>query len=73
MAVVFTTSDLANAKAALASGATEVQIGDRLVKYRSQKDLLALISMITEQLDGTDTSTESPNVVNPTFSRGGSR
>jgi hypothetical protein len=69
--ITFTQTDLDNAKAALASGALEVMIGDRRVKYRSQKELIELIEMITAQLDGTGSTSDNPTMIQPGFSRGG--
>ncbi len=71
MSLTFTTTDLDNLKAALVSGASKVQIGDRTVEYRSQKDLLAAIQMVQNYLDGVSTDVDdNPNIVRPTYSRG---
>lgn len=69
--VTWTSTDLANAKAALATGALEVQIGDRRVKYRSQDELIRLIQMIESYLNGTTSTSDNPSVVKAGFSRGG--
>jgi hypothetical protein len=53
----FTIEDLANLKAALASGALIVTIGDRTVKYRDQKDIIQAIRMCLEELNGVPTDT----------------
>lgn len=72
MALVFTQTDLENLKAALVSGASEVQIGDRVVKYRSQRDLLAAIQMVQNYLEGVSTDIDdNPNVIKSTYSRDG--
>lgn len=71
MALVFTQADLDNLKAALVSGTSRVQIGDRVIEYRSQKDLLAAIQMVQNYLDGVSTDVDdNPNIIRPTFSRG---
>lgn len=71
MALVFTQTDLDNLKAAYVSGAEEVQIGDRKIRYKSQKDLLSAIQNVQNYLDGISTDvTENPNVVVGSYSRG---
>lgn len=71
MGLTFTQSDLDALKAALLTGATEVQIGDRLVKYRSQKELLAAIKMVTSYLDGVPSTADgNPDIIRPTYSKG---
>ncbi len=73
MSLGFTSADLANLKAALVSGALEVQIGDRRVKYNSVKDLVAVIKMIQAELEGVSTDVDdNPTVIKATYSRGGS-
>lgn len=67
-AIGFTIEDLANLKAALASGALIVQIGDRTVKYRDQKDLIQAIRMVQLELNGFQT--DSVSSVQATFSKG---
>lgn len=67
-AIGFTTKDLANLKAALASGALIVTIGDRTIKYRDQKDIIQAIRMCLQELNGTPTDTVS--LVQGTFSKG---
>jgi hypothetical protein len=73
MALTFTQSDLNALKAALVTGALEVQIGDKRVKYRSQSELLAAIKMVDEAVNGISTDVdENPNTIKAGFSRGGS-
>ncbi len=69
--VTFTQADLDAAKAALVSGALTVKIGDREVQYRTQKDLLALIDLISGQLNGSSTTDTNPTMIQPGFSRSG--
>lgn len=69
MGLGFTEADLEQLKTALASGALEVQIGDRRVKYQSIKDLLAVINMVQAELEGVDTDT-APSMIQATFSKG---
>ena len=72
MALVFTQSDLDALKAAYVTGALEVQIGDRRVKYRSQAELLSAMKSVQDYLDGiSDDVDENPSVIKAGFSRGG--
>jgi hypothetical protein len=71
-AIGFTTTDLANAKAALASGALRVQLGDRLVIYRSQKEILELIRVIQTELNGANITTTAA-ISQASFSKGNRR
>lgn len=68
--MTFTETDLANLKAALVSGATRVQIGDRMVEYRSQKELLEVIKMVEASLAEPAPEEVNPNVIQVSFSRG---
>jgi hypothetical protein len=71
MSLTFTQSDLDALKAALLTGALEVTIGDRTVRYRSQKEILEVIRMVEEYLNGVPTDVDdNPNIIRPTFSRG---
>lgn len=72
MALVFTQTDLDNLKAALVSGALRVQLGDRLVIYRSQAELINAIRLVESQLSGLNTTT-TPNVIQATYSKGRKR
>lgn len=69
MAIVYTTTDLENLKSALLTGAEEVQIGERKIKYRSQEKLLQMIKIVTAYLDGEATSTSS-NLIQATYTKG---
>jgi hypothetical protein len=68
--MTFTEADLENLKAALISGARKVQIGDRIVEYRSQNEILAAIRLIEQTIAGTSTDSETANVITSSFSRG---
>jgi hypothetical protein len=70
MAITYTQADLDALNQALLTGAEEVTIGDRKIKYRSQEHLLALIKMVQAAVEGTDQSTDSPNIVQATYSKG---
>jgi hypothetical protein len=73
MALVFTQTDLDNLKAALVTSATEVTIGDRTVRYRSQKEIMEAIRLVKTYLDGVSADVDdNPNVISPTYSRSGS-
>jgi hypothetical protein len=69
MALVFTQADLDNLKAALVSGTLRVQLGDRLVIYRSQAELINAIKLVDGQLSGINT-TSTANVIQSTFAKG---
>lgn len=70
--MTFTSSDLDNLKAALLSGALEVTIGDRTVKYRSQADLIKAIKIVEAYLNGVPTSADdNPSVIKGSYKRGG--
>lgn len=69
MAIVYTTTDLDNLKVALLTGAQEVQIGERKIKYRSQAELLQMIKIVTAYIDGESTSTTS-NLIQATYTKG---
>lgn len=70
MAITFTQADLDALKEAFVTGALEVQIGDRRVVYRSQKDLLAAMKMIEDAVTGvSDDIDDNPNVVQAGYSR----
>lgn len=68
MALTFTQTDLDNLKAALVTGAMEVRVGDRTIKYRSQKEILDAIRLVQLMMDGAPD--DDPNVVQATFSKG---
>jgi hypothetical protein len=70
MALTFTQDDVDALKAAFVTGALEVQIGDRKVTYRSQKDLLAALKMVEEAVNGGSTDVDdNPNVIQASYSR----
>jgi hypothetical protein len=70
LAITFTQSDLDALKEALLTGALEVQIGERRIRYRSQAEILQVIKAIQTYLDGEDTSEVKPNRIQATFSKG---
>jgi len=59
MAIVYTQADLDNLKDALLTGATEVRIGDRIIVYRSQAEILQLIKLVQSQLSSSTSSSAS--------------
>lgn len=65
----YTSTDLANLKAALATGAEDVQIGDRKIRYRSVAEIKKLIKEIQEDLEGASTTT-SANLIQATYRKG---
>ena len=71
MALGFTQADLNNLRAALVSGAKRVQCGDRTIEYQSKKELMEIIEMVQNELNGVSESDTDPSVVRATFSRGG--
>lgn len=71
MSLTFTQADLDRLKEAYLTGATKVQVGDRTIEYRSQKDLLAAIKNVQEYIDGAQTDVDdNPDIIRATFSRG---
>lgn len=70
MSLGFTSADLAALKAALVTGAKKVQIGDRAIEYHSKKELLELIKMVQDDINGVSESDTDPSVIRATFSRG---
>lgn len=64
----FTQDDLIALKAALLMPEAEVTIGDRRVKFKTQKEILQMIQIVQEALDGVPT--ESPNQIAASFSKG---
>lgn len=70
MSLGFTSADLVALRAALVTGARKVQIGDRLIEYNSKKDLIELIKMVQDDLNGVSEGDTDPGVIRATFSRG---
>jgi hypothetical protein len=68
MAITFTSADLDALKEALLSGATEVSIGDRRIRYKSQAEIIQAIKMVQAALDGVPS--ESTTQIAATFSKG---
>lgn len=66
--MTFTQADLANLKAALLTGALEVSVGDRTIRYRSQTEIIALIRLIEAQMAGS--ATQNPSKIQATYSKG---
>lgn len=66
--MAYTQSDLDTLKAALLNPEAEVQIGDRRVKFKSQKEIIQVIQIVQAELDGVpaDSSTQ----ISVTFSKG---
>lgn len=70
MALTFTQADLDALKAAFVTGALTVEIGDRKVTYRSQRDLLAAINMVDAAINGiSDDIDNNANVVQSGYAR----
>lgn len=63
MAIVFTQADLDNLKEALVTGAMEIEVQGRKIKYRSQDEILSLIGQIEDQLAGSAVVEDSDFVV----------
>jgi collagenase-like PrtC family protease len=70
MAIVYTQTDLDKLKEALLTGAEEVVIGDRRIRYRSQKELATLIKMVQESLENSTASTSNSSVIQATYNKG---
>lgn len=67
--ITYTQEDLDTLKEALVSGASSVTIGDRTVQFRSKKELLELIEMVKQQLDGDAAAASNTSIVVGGFSR----
>lgn len=63
MAIVFTQDDLDNLKEALVTGAMEITVQGRTIKYRSKDEIISLITMIEKQLTASSTNLDSDFVV----------
>jgi len=50
--MAFTAQDVANLKSALATGATSVRVGDKLVEYRSLADIRAILQQAEAEISG---------------------
>ncbi len=70
MAIVYTQTDLDNLKEALLTGADEVTIGDRRIRYRSQAQLMSLIKTVKEYLEGSTDLTIQAKTIQATYSKG---
>lgn len=70
--ITYTQTDLDNLKEALLTGAEEVVIGDREIRYRGQQHLLQLIKMVQDSINGAISSTTgtTPNLIQATFKKG---
>ena len=63
-------TDLDGLQAALVSGAKYVRIGDRLIEYRTQAELIEAIVLVSRALAAPAPLTSSPNLVQAAFSKG---
>jgi collagenase-like PrtC family protease len=72
MAIIYTQTDLDNLKEALLTGADEVRIGDRHLRYRNQGELIKLIQVVQAAVDGIKKLDTSPNLIQATFKKGDS-
>ncbi len=68
--ITFTQTDLDNLKEALVTGAEEITIGDKKIKFRNQDHLMELIKMAQNSIDGSATSNTSSSVIQARFSKG---
>lgn len=64
----YTESQIAKLKAAIATGALEVQNGQERVKYRSLDEMRQIVAIAEAEMAGA--SAQRPTHFNPTFSRG---
>jgi len=67
MSISYTQAHLDALKEALLTGASEVRVGDRTIKYRSQKELRELITLVENYLNA---STPTVSTTQATFSKG---
>ena len=70
---MFTIEDLVSLKEALVSGASTVQVGGRMITYRSKKELLELIRLVEDDLNGTADDDCNSSVVVAGFDKKGRR
>jgi H2-forming N5,N10-methylenetetrahydromethanopterin dehydrogenase-like enzyme len=70
MAVTYTQNDLDAITAAINTGAEEVTIGDRKIKYRSLSQMEALQKKIKDYLEGNQVTEDTPNRITASFSKG---
>lgn len=70
MAITYTQADLDAITKAIATGAEEVVIGDRKIKYRSLEKMKTIQREIKEYLEGSSVPSESPNRITASFSKG---
>jgi hypothetical protein len=73
LSLTFTQDDLDNLKEALISGADEVQIGDRRVKFKSRSEILELINLITTSMNGVTAASAASSFIQATFDKKGKR
>ena len=71
--MTFSQNDLDNLKEALLSGADEVQIGDRRIKFKSKKELLELIELVENSIEGHLAKTENTKTIQASFSKQGKK
>ena len=70
--MTFTQEDLDNLKEALLSGAASVMVNGRSITYRSKQDLIDLIRMVEDSLNGDDVSgDELSSIIVGRYSRKG--
>lgn len=69
----YTQDDLIQLKLALASGATMVSVGGRTIQYRTKKELMELIKLVENELNGTTEAddTTNANMIVATFDKKG--
>ena len=70
MAVTYTQADLDALKEALVTGASEVQIGDRKIRYRSQVEILQAMKIVQTFLAAEPTTTASTSLIQSTYKKG---
>lgn len=70
MAVTYTQADLDALKEALVTGASEVQIGDRRLKYRTQAELLQAMKIVQSFLAAESVTEPSPSLIQATYKKG---
>lgn len=67
--ITYTEADLEALKEALVSGASEVSIGDRRVKYKSHEEIVQAMKIVQASLDAQASKTTQNNFP-ATFSKG---
>jgi hypothetical protein len=70
MAFTYTQAHLDALMEALLTGAEEVSIGDRKMKFRSPEHLQKMIKIVSDALEGVSADATSTKTIQATYSKG---